>query len=250
MSSNNAYTNYACPICGGEGIFWHKIDIHELNRCVSCGFVYVRNILSVSELANMYEHAYKNNGTYRETIISRGRKLKYRTLGRLIQFIARQSKIKLLDIGCGEGRFLEELSHNKHFEAEGIDYSQDTVEYARSKGLKVIQSSLEDIQFPPETFDFMTAFHVIEHVHRLDNTIQEIRRVMKKGGHIWIVVPCISHIKARVAGKKWTYLHPPTHYWFFTTNAMKLLLKKHGFIVKIASCISNRDHLTVLAKKA
>lgn len=252
--NQNAYINHGCPGCGGEGFFWHAIDSYELHKCKACGFVYVKNILSVSALADLYKEGRNKNGVFSPAVISRGRRLKWFMWGRIIQFIVRlnkqTNKIRLLDFGCGEGHLLDALQRNKDFEAEGIDYDSDTVNYLRSIGLKVSQSSLENMQYPPEEFDFITAFHVMEHVHNLDDTIQEIKRILKNGGYILVEVPCISHIKARREGKKWGYLHPPTHLWFFTAKAMKYFLRRHGFIVKFASYVSpHRDHLFVLAKK-
>ncbi len=157
--------------------------------------------------------------------------------------------IKLLEIGCSQGYLLDVVRHNPHFDAEGIDYAQAPIVYARSTGLKVFQSSLTGMKYPSESFDFIVALHVIEHVQNLDTTIQEIKRIMKKGGHIYIVVPCISHIKARLSGKKWKYLEPPGYLWYFTTKSFRLFLEKHGFIEKFATCMSHRAHLRILAVK-
>ena len=123
-------------------------------------------------------------------------------------------------------------------------------EYAHSTGLKVFLSSLQNMRFPAETFDFIVTLHVIEHVQNLEKTICEIRRVLKQGGDIYFVVPCISHIKARLAGTKWHYLGPPGHPWYFTTGSLRQFLEKNGFVVEFASCFSNIAHLRILARKS
>lgn len=249
MDNNNGYINNNCPACGGGGESWHKIDNHEINKCGSCGFVFVKNIPSDTELFKVYAEGYTENGTYRP-INRKSRKIKYWALSKFIQFMAQQNSIKLLEIGCSQGYLLDAMRHNPHFDAEGIDYAKGPVEYAQSTGLKVSQSSLAGMKYPSETFDFVVALHVLEHVQNLDTTIQEIKRIMKKGGHIYVVVPCISHIKARITGKKWKYLGPPGHLWYFTTKSLRLFFEKHGFIVKFSTCMSHRAHLKILAMKA
>ena len=255
MNKDNAYINYSCPVCGGRGEDYHKIDIYTIERCVSCGFVFVKNIPSDLELFKFYDQGYKEkDGIFRPNI-KKGRKLKYWLLSKGIQLVVRKD-IKLLEIGCSQGSLLNAVKNNRHFDAEGIDYAQGAVEYARSIGLKAFQSSLEDMQYPFDSFDsfdsfdFIVALHVLEHVQNLDNTFQEIKRILKKGGYIYIVVPCISHVKAKLAGKKWKYLGPPGHLWHFTAKSFRIFLEQRGFIVKFASCVSLRAHLRILAKKA
>lgn len=234
---------------GGGGELWHNIDKYQLDRCGLCGFVYVKNIPSDLELFKAYAEGYTKNGIYRP-IIRKGRRIKYWALSKIIQVLKKQKRIKLLEIGCSQGYLLDALRNNPHFDAEGIDYAQGPVEYARSIGLKVSQSSLAGMEYPSVTFDFVVALHVIEHVQNLDTTMQEINRIMKKGGNIYVVVPCISHVKARLSGKNWKYLGPPGHLWYFTTKSLRLLLEKHGFVVNFATCISHRAHLRILATKS
>lgn len=93
------------------------------------------------------------------------------------------------------------------------------------------------------------AIHVVEHVQNLDKFFQEITRILKTGAYIYIVVPCISHIKARLAGKRWHYLGPPGHLWHFTTKSFRVFLEQKGFHIKFANCISRKAHLRILAKK-
>lgn len=243
----NAYINHNCPICGG-GKHYHKINNYTIDRCSSCGFVYVKNIPSDSKLFEYYDRSYKEGGIFRPNK-SISRKIKYLVLSKFIQVVSGANKIKLLEIGCSQGYLLNAVKHNIRFDAEGIDYAGVPVKYAHSTGLKVFQSSLENMQYPSEIFDLIVALHVIEHVQDLKQTIHEIRRVLKKGGHLYIVVPCVSHVKAKVAGKKWKYFGPPGHLWYFTTKSAKMFLEKEGFSIKIATCLSHRAHLRVLAVK-
>ena len=249
MNIDNAYINDVCPVCAGGAGYFHKIDIYAIDRCNSCGFVFVKNIPSDFDLFKSYDQGYKeDDGVFRPNI-KKGRALKYWLLSKMIQFISRRDKTRLLEIGCSQGSLLNAVKNNNSYDAEGIDYAQAPVEYARSIGLKATQSSLVNMHYPSESFDFVVALHVIEHVQNLDDTFQEITRILKKGGHLYIVVPCVSHIKAKLAGTKWKYLGPPGHLWYFTSKSFKAFLEQRGYSVTFANCFSHRAHLRILAKK-
>ncbi|MHB8880235.1 MAG: class I SAM-dependent methyltransferase [Thermodesulfovibrionales bacterium] len=249
MKNDNAYKNDSCLICGGEGALYHEIAGYVIDRCRACGFAYVRDIPSDFELFQVYDQGYKTREGLFAPKLRKSRKFKYWLLGRMIRFAAGRGRIRLLEIGCGQGSLLQAVSNDRHFDAEGIDYAQGPVDYARSLGLKASQSSLEQMQYAPESFDFIVAIHVIEHMQNLDAVFQEITRILKKGGQLYIVVPCISHIKARLNGKRWKYLGPPEHLWYFSTQALKTFLEQRGFRIQFAHCISHRAHLRVLAQK-
>jgi SAM-dependent methyltransferase len=249
MNKDNAYINDVCPVCAARGAYYHRIDSYTIDRCGSCGFVFVKNIPSDFDLFKSYDQGYKeNDGAYRPNI-RKGRELKYWLLSKMIELVSRRNKTRLLEIGCNHGALLNAVKNNHSFDAEGIDYAQAPVEYARSIGLKVTQSSLVNMRYPSESFDFVVALHVIEHVQNLAETFQEITRILNSGGHLYIVVPCVSHIKAKLAGRKWKYLGPPGHLWYFTAKSFRTFLEQRGYRVSFSSCLSNRAHLRVLAQK-
>ena len=94
---------------------------------------------------------------------------------------------RILDIGCGTGANLEMLS--QYGSAEGVDVSDDALEFCRRKGLTVQKGLAEKLPYDDESFDITTALDVVEH---LDNDIaglQEMFRVTKKGGYSLVFVP-------------------------------------------------------------
>lgn len=94
---------------------------------------------------------------------------------------------KILDVGCGTGANLEMLQN--FGEAEGVDVSNDALEFCRAKGLKAHKGLAEKLPFADESFDLVTALDVVEHLDDDVAGLQEMRRVLKKGGRALIFVP-------------------------------------------------------------
>lgn len=94
---------------------------------------------------------------------------------------------KILDVGCGTGANLGML---KQFgEAEGVDVSDDALEFCRKKGLKVHKGLAEKLPFADESFDVVTALDVVEHLDDDVSGLKEMHRVLKMGGKTLIFVP-------------------------------------------------------------
>lgn len=100
----------------------------------------------------------------------------------------------ILDIGSGKGQFLiaaAQLGMN----AEGVelceDYIDQTYKAAEQHGVtvRVTQGEGERLPFSDETFDFLNLSEVIEHVEDPDMLLQEMYRVLKSGGKVYISVP-------------------------------------------------------------
>jgi SAM-dependent methyltransferase len=97
------------------------------------------------------------------------------------------SKLSILDVGCGTGANLEML---KQFgDAEGVDVSDDALEFCRLKGLKVHKGLAESLPFADESFDLVTALDVVEHLDDDIAGLKEMNRVLKPDGKTLIFVP-------------------------------------------------------------
>ncbi len=97
------------------------------------------------------------------------------------------SALKILDVGCGTGGNLEMLE--KFGAAEGVDVSDDALEFCQSKGLTVHKGLAEELPFADESFDVVTALDVVEHLDDDIAGLKEMHRVTKTGGKTLIFVP-------------------------------------------------------------
>ncbi|MEJ7862185.1 MAG: class I SAM-dependent methyltransferase [Pyrinomonadaceae bacterium] len=94
---------------------------------------------------------------------------------------------KILDVGCGTGGNLEMLA--KFGAAEGVDVSDDALEFCRRKGLKAHKGLAEKLPFADESFDVVTALDVVEHLDDDIAGLSEMHRVLRTGGKTLIFVP-------------------------------------------------------------
>jgi SAM-dependent methyltransferase len=98
-----------------------------------------------------------------------------------------RSAIRILDVGCGTGANIQMLS--QYGEAEGVDVSDDALEFCRQKGLKAQKGLAEALPFADETFELTTALDVVEHLDDDIAGLKEMFRVTKSGGYSLIFVP-------------------------------------------------------------
>lgn len=95
--------------------------------------------------------------------------------------------LRILDVGCGTGANLEMLS--QFGDAEGVDVSDDALEFCRRKGLNVQKGLAESLPFADETFALTTALDVVEHLDDDVAGLKEMHRVTKRGGYSLFFVP-------------------------------------------------------------
>lgn len=102
----------------------------------------------------------------------------------------------ILDVGCGSGVYSKIFPSAEY---TGVDISEDIIEYARSRGLKVIKCDIEDgLPFEDKTFDAALSMDVMEHTYDTLFHLKEIRRILEDDGFIILVTPNISSLASRI----------------------------------------------------
>jgi SAM-dependent methyltransferase len=91
---------------------------------------------------------------------------------------------RVLDLGCGKGRF---ASHLKAEGAEVIGLDLSVAMLAIPNGIDRVQASARRLPFADGTFDAVVAIEVLEHVGSVEAVLFEARRVLKPGGRLAIV---------------------------------------------------------------
>lgn len=138
---------------------------------------------------------------------------------------------RVLDIGCGSGAFLRYMSQGgceiHGTELEGPAYDRAS----RVEGIHLTPDALVDESFPPEHFDAITLWHVLEHLREPVAVVRLVHRFLKPEGLLFIEVPDLDSAQARLFGRHWLHLDPPRHLYQYTSGALDRLLTGNGFAV-------------------
>lgn len=136
---------------------------------------------------------------------------------------------RLLDIGCHIGIFLEE-AEKCGWDAWGIEPSHWAVTWAQQRNLQVIQGTLEETSFPPNHFDVVTLWDVIEHLPDPMSELRRIARIVRPGGWVCIHTMDVGSLFARAMGQRWPWLME-MHLYYFSRLTMAAILQRAGFRV-------------------
>jgi len=251
MWSAPGYLNRYCPVCKStEQKPYARKGGHEIVKCADCRFVFTKSIPSEQELFEYYLDRQSKQAHARRRRRSVSHWASYWILSQLVQWMSpRGSVIRTLELGCGEGLFLEIVQDNPRIHATGLDLCEKSVEKAQHKVLDAQHSDLESKRYPDGTFDFVFAFHLLEHVQNPERLVLEIQRILKPGGFLILALPSISHLSARLAGRRWRHIRPPEHLWYFSPRTISKFVSRLGFETAFSSNLFPRAHLHLMARK-
>lgn len=140
--------------------------------------------------------------------------------------------VRILDIGCGEGHFLN-LAKGEGFEVVGIDFNKEAIKRAKKKfGLeRVYPFTLEEFieNFPDEKFDVICAFQVIEHLENPLDFVLKLKKILKENGFFVFSIPNPERLRSRVKGIREEWDFPPHHLTRWNNKSIHFLLKRTGF---------------------
>lgn len=140
-------------------------------------------------------------------------------------------KIKLLDIGCGDGKFVHDAK-TKGYDALGIDLSPERIKNGKelyNLSNKELRCMNIDQFNSDEKFDVIVAWDVIEHLVSPNLFLEQIKRISHKETIILILTMSVDSITYKLFQKNWNYINPPQHLYYFSHLTMKRLYKKCGF---------------------
>jgi len=205
-------------------------------RCSKCGLTYMAPRLTQETLIKYF---YPEDYTcYGEQTVGFFEKLRWLVVSKpkvkVISNLVGQKNIRLLDVGCGDGKFLHYLKLNTSWDAIGVDPNPISVKFAEQKGIDVRPTSLEQASFPDEHFDVVTMNQVIEHVPFPYDIMKEVFRILKKEGLFITENPNYRGFECRLFKSYWWGYHGPRHLHFYTYEMITKMLESVGFnILKI-----------------
>ena len=145
------------------------------------------------------------------------------------RWLAPHGRMRLLDVGCGSGVFLERM-HQQGWDVTGLDVSEKMVRRIREElGLRALAGTLPHAELAPEGYDVVTLWQTLEHVHRPLETLGQVRGLLVPGGRLIVSVPNAASAPAAWFGPAWNGLELPRHLVHFSPATLKRMVAAAGF---------------------
>lgn len=240
-----------CPLCAGktwEDLF--KLDILQIYRCLQCRMMFLNPFLNPDQMKKIFSSPdllgkacpfsaqYHDEKTWHtpRTIST------YQSALRQIE-LYRRPQGKLLDIGCGNGIFLQ-LAAARGWQAFGIEPNSTNAEMLRREhGIHIYQADFSEATVPEEEFDVVALWDLIEHVPNPCEMVKQCAKLLKPRGILVIATP--NHLSLLDLLAEWAYrlsfgkfiyalekLYTVDHTLYFTQATLQHLLKQEGFTIQ------------------
>jgi 2-polyprenyl-3-methyl-5-hydroxy-6-metoxy-1,4-benzoquinol methylase len=230
-----------CPVCDGKTFktfltctdFFVSWEEFQIKKCNSCGFKITENIEDEDNIGRYYQsekyisHSNTSKGivnsvyhSVRKYMLGRKRRLVEKTTG--------SRKGEILDVGTGTGFFLNEMNENG-WRVTGTEKSSDARDFAKKEFNLENLPSEKLFALKDKSFDAITLWHVLEHIHQLNENMATFNLLLKNDGKLIIAVPNNESLDAVHYKQFWAAYDVPRHIWHFAPKQMKLLGEKHGF---------------------
>lgn len=223
-----------CPVCKHSNFTNYLIcDDHSVSgesfalvKCEKCSLVFTNPRPDEKSLSAYYKSdEYISHTDKANSLINFIYKLvRQYTISQKIKLIKKLNKGPgyLLDYGCGTGDFIK-VANNKDWHAYGYEPDVNANQIALSKNPGRILNSIID---PDKQFDIITAWHVIEHVSDLNQTIKNIKKILAPEGQLIIALPNHKSYDAEHYEKNWAAYDVPRHLYHFEPGSIKSFANK------------------------
>jgi 2-polyprenyl-3-methyl-5-hydroxy-6-metoxy-1,4-benzoquinol methylase len=252
-----------CLLCGGErrspvieapdvsrgksGLWFAVV------RCDECGLLFTSPRPDAATIGQFYPENYRPHRRPKR----QRTKVRNAPLGRWLgrpcmerRTLPWHGQGRLLDFGCGGGSFLERM-RRQGWQVVGLDNSKAAVDRVRAE-LKIpaLLGTLPHAELLPESFDVITMWHALEHVHEPGAVLRAAHNILTPNGRLVIAVPNIDSAPARLFGPAWFGLELPRHLTHFTAPTLRMMLEQAGFHVAEMRQIRHSDWLRSSAELA
>lgn len=227
-----------CPFCNHHNVSYgfKTIDIYrqkwDIYLCNNCKFYFLYPFPDEKTLEKAYSVSYYGEGKKKfsfplvENVLDYFRSQRARNVAKYLP----DRNAYILDIGCGNGRFLNYLYHFGYTHLYGTELSGKSLQRSQQYNyLKIFEGSIETINFENNFFDAICIFHVLEHTQNPIFTLNKIKKILKPEGYLFISFPNISSKQAQKFKGYWLHLDPPRHLNFISPDDFISFMSNIGF---------------------
>jgi 2-polyprenyl-3-methyl-5-hydroxy-6-metoxy-1,4-benzoquinol methylase len=263
LSSEPIVETVTCWLCGslrsrnahsGPDYFMRQSGIFHLVCCEECGLLYQNPRPPLADIGRYYPDHY---GSYSSAqaglrtrpglmgwIIRRGMNKRCRLVDRAVPAQVGQAR-RHLDVGCASGLFMEAMqSHG--WQVEGVELNEAAGRATSARlGVPVFIGPFEAAHYPDASFDAVTMWDVLEHLHDPLASLRELRRIVRPGGVLFVRVPNAASYVARLCGRYWVGYDLPRHMTVFTPKTLRRALAQADF-AQIMHAYTSGSYLVLL----
>ncbi|MCS6820506.1 MAG: class I SAM-dependent methyltransferase [Microscillaceae bacterium] len=229
-----------CPICQYTH-FQHFLtckdytvsgEKFDIVQCQQCQFLFTNPRPNEQAISKYYQaENYISHTDTRKGLINRIYHLVRKwTLRQKLHFInqLQPQKGNLLDVGCGTGYFLNACQKDG-WHTTGTEPDHHARALAQKQAPQaILYKNIFDLSAKP-IFDCITLWHVLEHIHQLDQTLQHFYQILKNSGSLVIAVPNAQSPDARWFQEFWAAYDVPRHLYHFKPKDLHTLFAKYQF---------------------
>jgi 2-polyprenyl-3-methyl-5-hydroxy-6-metoxy-1,4-benzoquinol methylase len=232
-----------CPVCDSSSINpLLTVKDHSVSgesfviwQCSHCSLRFTQDVPSEDAIGPYYQSsAYiSHSNTSKGFINQLYQKVRNHTLQQKAALVIGHTKFrgKQLDIGAGIGAFVNTMK-KKEWEVRGIEPDEGARQQAKELfGLQLEETSILKT-LPAESFDAITLWHVLEHVHELHAYVEKLKEILKPDGRIFIAVPNYTSLDSSIYTLHWAAYDVPRHLYHFSPRSMEILMQKHGLKIE------------------
>jgi SAM-dependent methyltransferase len=237
MSATVHYTQ--CPVCDSRDIHPlltatdHTVSHNDfvIWQCEGCSLRFTQDVPDAAHIGPYYksEQYISHTDTSKGLINAMYRKVRRHTLKQKVQLVARVSgkeRGRALDVGCGTGAFLTALKE-AGWEVTGLEPDPEARRLASERSGLHVQPAEAFYELPSGSYDVITLWHVLEHVHELQRYMERLRELLAPGGKLLIAVPNYTSADAQIYGPYWAAYDVPRHLYHFSPGSVKVLAGRH-----------------------
>jgi SAM-dependent methyltransferase len=251
-----------CPVCNNDQTHFalkakdHSVsgEFFDVFECTHCSLRFTKNAPTEENIGSYYQSDdYISHSNTRKGLINTlYHSVRNRTLSTKYHLIEKATGINSghhLDIGAGTGAFVQYMNRNS-WKSLGIEPDAN----ARERAILHHQTKLLPAQafetLIPESFDAISLWHVLEHVHDLYPYLEQIKNLLKPHGLVFIAVPNYTSFDAVKYGVNWAAYDVPRHLYHFSPVSMRWLMKTAGFQMKeIVPMWWDSFYISILSEK-
>jgi 2-polyprenyl-3-methyl-5-hydroxy-6-metoxy-1,4-benzoquinol methylase len=214
-----------CPLCGAKNIgLLSGFEKLFLFKCGRCGFVFDQRIPTEKELIEHYsQYSYSTRKPCPPPTI--------KSYNNLLDFFAEFKETgNILDVGCGQGDFLNE-ARKRGWTIYGYEYSAAAISLCRDRDISVCSGKFTAGQFADIQFDVVTSFEVLEHLNNMNDHFAVVNKKLRTGGLYYCTTPNFNALLRYLERDAFSMICYPEHISFYTKKSLRYLCELHGFSV-------------------